>query len=304
MYPAPYHMGLFPWLLSAERQRVPADDLDAHASAAQEGKHHWASTGSRLASHVIHLAPLPVRRRLAHELNMHIARAALGGPAIDGVCRGAELALRRVAGLLSSASLGGSGGQEAEGELAQVLSRSLMARYLGDLRRLRSDRVQLSLDIAGIHGARIRQLRTQSGPADALAALESAVTGGPKGSALLPRLSTLRASLAQQSYSFSRTLGAVRAAPAVPPECNEPGEAVRVRVDVELNVDMRYRLIGGRVTPKVIVDDNAARNLMLTLESTWQERGSQLEWRVADIDYLLSSELRIQQEFEEAHSAC
>ncbi|KAJ2580817.1 hypothetical protein GGH95_002392 [Coemansia sp. RSA 1836] len=303
-YPATYHMGLFPWLLSAERQRVPADDLEAHAPAASESSHQWASTcaDSGLVNHVLLFAPLPVRRRLAHELNMHIARAALGAPAMDGVCQGAALALRRVAGLLSSASLSGGGQNDAEAGLAQVLTKTLMARYSGDLRRLRSDRVRLSLDIAGIHGARIHQLRTQSGPAEALATLESATAGRPRDST--PRLSALRAGLARQSYRFSRTLGAVRAAPAAATTCNELGEAVRVRVDVELNVDMRYRLIGGRAAPKVIVDDNATRNLILTLESTRQEQDSQLEWRVADIDYLLSSELRIQQEFEEAHSAC
>ncbi|KAJ2887363.1 hypothetical protein IWW38_005157, partial [Coemansia aciculifera] len=109
-------MGLFPWLLSAERQRVPADDLDVHASAVPEDESHWASvcTGSGLVNHVLHFAPLPVRRRLAHELNMRIARTALGGSAMDGVCQGAELALYRVADLLSSAST-----SEAETGLAQ-----------------------------------------------------------------------------------------------------------------------------------------------------------------------------------------
>ncbi|KAJ2222072.1 hypothetical protein IWW45_008707 [Coemansia sp. RSA 485] len=75
-------------------------------------------------------------------------------------------------------------------------------------------------------------------------------------------------------------------------------------------------------TTQVIVDDDATRNLMLTLESSpartrnnagnrdgqWkdgQEADSSIssfEWRVADIDYLLSSEMRIQQELEEARS--
>ncbi|KAJ2084690.1 hypothetical protein GGI16_007016, partial [Coemansia sp. S142-1] len=117
------------------------------------------------------------------------------------------------------------------------------------------------------------------------------------------RLSALRAGLARQSFRFSRTLGAVRADPADTSSSKELGEAVRVRVDVELRVDMRYRLIGGQEAPRTIVDDNATRNLMLTLESTRQDQGSKLEWRVADIDYLLSSELRIQQEFAQAHIA-
>ncbi|KAJ2539429.1 hypothetical protein EV175_006344 [Coemansia sp. RSA 1933] len=88
---------------------------------------------------------------------------------------------------------------------------------------------------------------------------------------------------------------------------------VRVRVDVELNADMRYQLIGRHKTPtdydihkdtsKVIVDDDATRNLMLTLESTTSSLGQQapsFQWRVADIDYLLSSEQRIRYELEEA----
>ncbi|KAJ2749008.1 hypothetical protein H4S06_004763, partial [Coemansia sp. BCRC 34490] len=92
---------------------------------------------------------------------------------------------------------------------------------------------------------------------------------------------------------------------------------VRVRVDVELNADMRYQLIGRHKTPteydrhkdtsKVIVDDDATRNLMLTLESTTTAASSSssaqhqdFQWRVADIDYLLSSEQRIRHELEEA----
>ncbi|KAJ2827942.1 hypothetical protein GGI24_002529, partial [Coemansia furcata] len=303
-YPATYHMGLFPWLLSAERQRVPADDLEVHAASAHE--EHWKSAcvgGGGIVEQVLCYAPLAVRRRLAHELNMHIARAALGAQAIDDVCQGAALALRRVTGLLSSAS--SAGGQEAEAGLAQVLTRGLLDRYTDDLRRLRTDQVRLELDIAGIHGARIHQLRTQSGSAEGLAALEAAALAEKAASSSAKsRLSALRLGLARQSFRFSRTLGAVRAAPAATSACKESSEAVRVRVDVELRVDMRYRLIGGLEAPRTIVDDNATRNLVLTLESTRQDQGSKLEWRVADIDYLLSSEQRIQQEFQEAHMAC
>ncbi|KAJ1866424.1 hypothetical protein LPJ78_001889, partial [Coemansia sp. RSA 989] len=32
-YPSTYHMGSFPWLLSAERQRTPMEDLEAHAQS-------------------------------------------------------------------------------------------------------------------------------------------------------------------------------------------------------------------------------------------------------------------------------
>ncbi|KAJ2499028.1 hypothetical protein GGI11_007995, partial [Coemansia sp. RSA 2049] len=84
-----------------------------------------------------------------------------------------------------------------------------------------------------------------------------------------------------------------------------------------LNADMRYQLIGRHKTPteydrhndtsKVIVDDDATRNLMLTLESTTTAASSSssaqyqdFQWRVADIDYLLSSEQRIRHELEEA----
>ncbi|KAJ2492497.1 hypothetical protein IWW37_001402 [Coemansia sp. RSA 2050] len=300
-------MGLFPWLLSAERQRIPADDLEVHAASAHD--EHWKRAcvgGGGAVEKILRYAPLPVRRRLAHGLNMHIARAALGTQAIDDVCRGAELALYRVTALLSRAS--SAGGQEAEAGLAQVLTRALLDRYTEDLRRLRADHVQVELDVAGVHSASIHQLRTQSGSVEALAALEAAVvaeTAAAASGSAESRLSALRVGLAKQSFRFSRTLGAVRAAPATTSACEGLGEAVRVRVDVELGVDMRYRLVGGQEAPRTIVDDNATRNLMLTLESTRQEgQGSKLEWRVADIDYLLSSELRIQQEFEEAHIAC
>ncbi|KAJ1737975.1 hypothetical protein LPJ68_005934, partial [Coemansia sp. RSA 1086] len=90
---------------------------------------------------------------------------------------------------------------------------------------------------------------------------------------------------------------------------------VRVRVDVELMVNMRYRLIGRHTAPskhdrhngttKVVVDDDATRNLILTLESTTVSGADEqphFEWRVADIDYLLSSEQRMQHELDEARA--
>ncbi|KAJ1726624.1 hypothetical protein LPJ61_005062, partial [Coemansia biformis] len=83
-----------------------------------------------------------------------------------------------------------------------------------------------------------------------------------------------------------------------------------------LLVSMRYRLIGRHAAASkhdrldgattVIVDDDATRNLMLTLESravgarNESGDGGHLEWRIADIDYLLSSEQRIESEFVQA----
>ncbi|KAJ1883626.1 hypothetical protein LPJ66_010999, partial [Kickxella alabastrina] len=61
-------------------------------------------------------------------------------------------------------------------------------------------------------------------------------------------------------------------------------------------------------TTQIIVDDDATRNLILTIESAPTSGASHgnsagvFEWRVADIDYLLSSEKRIKSEFEEARS--
>ncbi|KAJ2233003.1 hypothetical protein GGH97_005965 [Coemansia sp. RSA 475] len=89
---------------------------------------------------------------------------------------------------------------------------------------------------------------------------------------------------------------------------------VRVRVDVELMVSMRYQLIGRHTAPskhdrhngttKVVVDDDATRNLVLTLESSMVDGtdAQHFEWRVADIDYLLSSERRVQYELDLART--
>ncbi|KAJ2793093.1 hypothetical protein H4R21_006032, partial [Coemansia helicoidea] len=71
-YPSVHHAESFPWLLSAERQRVPMDDLDALAEGSRTGAAEQ-------------LVPLAARRRLAHALNMRIARSALGAAAMDGV---------------------------------------------------------------------------------------------------------------------------------------------------------------------------------------------------------------------------
>ncbi|KAJ1726622.1 hypothetical protein LPJ61_005060, partial [Coemansia biformis] len=86
-----------------------------------------------------------------------------------------------------------------------------------------------------------------------------------------------------------------------------------------LLVSMRYRLIGRHAAASkhdrldgattVIVDDDATRNLMLTLESRAvgahddSSGDGRLEWRIADIDYLLSSEQRIESEIAETSTA-
>ncbi|KAJ2629908.1 hypothetical protein H4R22_003041 [Coemansia sp. RSA 1290] len=296
-YPSTYHMGSFPWLLSAERQRTPMEDLDAHAQS-----------NCAMAA-AVQLMPLAARRRLAHTLNMRIAQAALGASAIDGVCEGAAAVLPRVASLLSGASRGDS---DATAELSNIFTSPLLARYMRDLGRLRDDHVQLKLEVHGIDSAYIRQLRTQAGPEAAFAALNGAA-----------QVSSLRAGLTRQQYQYTSILGATHAAA----EHSSPSWStammaamsgqvpVRVRVDVELMVNMRYRLIGRHTAPskhdrhngttKVVVDDDATRNLILTLESTTvsgTDEQPHFEWRVADIDYLLSSEQRMQHELDEARA--
>ncbi|KAJ2674512.1 hypothetical protein IWW42_001682 [Coemansia sp. RSA 1085] len=285
-YPAKYHGGSFPWLLSAERQRTPMEDLDAHAQS-----------NCAMAA-AVQLMPLAARRRLAHSLNMRIAQAALGTSAIDGVCEGAAAVLPRVASLLSGASRGDS---DATAELSNIFTSPLLARYMRDLGRLRDDHVQLKLEVHGIDSAYIRQLRTQAGPEAAFAALNGAA-----------QVSSLRAGLTRQQYQYTSILGATHAAAGhSSPSWSTAMMAamsgqvpVRVRVDVELMVNMRYRLLGiSSDRPKTIVDDDSTRNLMLTLESSVVSDASSqtsFEWRIADIDYLLSSEQRMQHEFDEA----
>ncbi|KAJ2720880.1 hypothetical protein GGI07_004325 [Coemansia sp. Benny D115] len=337
-YPVAYHAGSFPWLLSAERQRTPIDDQDTHHVQLAE------PLGT-----VLQMLPMPMRRSLAHSLNLRIAQQALGMRALDEVCEGAAMALPSIARLLSSVS--DESTPEATAELlAHMFSAPLLARFTSDLARLRRDDVQLALDVRRVNSARVHQIRTQTGPPEAFAALSSLMQPHPPQTPA----ASLRMGLVRQSYRFSSMLGATHAAPVSDDASRSSvsrehaardsllssslplsswtrgmwaaltGQAnVRVRVDVELNVDMRYRLIGLHSGPsgydqyngttKVIVDDDATRNLMLTLESTPIESAptsdgsgsgasmqQAFEWRVADVDYLLSSERRIRNEFIEA----
>ncbi|PIA16681.1 hypothetical protein COEREDRAFT_86767 [Coemansia reversa NRRL 1564] len=298
-YPAKYHAGSFPWLLSAERQRIPMEDLDASILSAVNSVQHGASFGDRIVGASTQFFPLAARRRLAHTLNMRIARAALGTAAMDSVCDGAADVLPRVASLLSSAS---SGDADAAEELSHIFTRSLLARYMRDLDSLRKDNVLLALEIHSVEDARIHQLRTQTGPEEAFAALDNIGTAS----------STLSAGLTRQNYRYTSVLGNTHAAPCQSPS-TWPGDVaaamggqmpVRVRVDVELMVNMRYRLIGRHdESARTIVDDDAMRNVMLTLESSFvatHQGQTSFEWRVADVDYLLSSEQRIENELVEA----
>ncbi|KAJ2236610.1 hypothetical protein IWW45_001662 [Coemansia sp. RSA 485] len=364
-YPIEYHAGSFPWLLSAERQRVPLDDLSMHTD------------NSELLNTAAQWLPLSARRRLAHKLNMHMARRVLGDQAIASVCDGAAMVLPNVARLLSAISDGSAAQAAVSASLSGIFSPLLLARFTSDLERLRRDNVQLALEVRRINSSRIHQIRAQAGPAEAFAALAdlqapraasasghtgsadsgygsgsgsaAAFGSGSAAAAVSATGSTkpsLRAGLVRQNHRFSSLLGVECAAPINRGNgsngngSNGIGSAfdvlraahagdadVRVRVDIELNVDMRYRLIGCHLGPseydmhngttQVIVDDDATRNLMLTLESSpartrknagnrdgqrkdEQEPGpsmSSFEWRVADIDYLLSSEMRIKSEF-------
>lgn len=326
-----YHTGVFPWLLSAERQRVPLDDLQnlsviksSTTSAAESCDHQQnVSYNDNLVSAVTgaaaQLVPLAGRRQLAHMLNMRIARGALGEQALEDVCQGASAALPHVAQLLSAASNGSS---EASGELCRVFSRSLLARYRSALDKLQDENIELNLEVGQVNSAQILQLRTQTGPAEAFDALAAATEP----------VSPLRAGLVRRGYKFTNAFGALYAAPHTNTSTSTStssssgsspmDKSVRVRVDVELNVDMRYRLVEKHKArseydrhdgdARVVVDDNATRNLVLTLQSTsiptsssFNEDGRQpsFQWRVADIDYLLSSEQRVQQELEEARSS-
>ncbi|KAI9506209.1 hypothetical protein GGI26_000399 [Coemansia sp. RSA 1358] len=336
-YPAKYHAGSFPWLLSAERQRIPVDDLDDTPTTC---------TGSSLTTAAMRCLPLPARRHIAHTLNLRIARAALGQHAIDDLCEGATAALPQIARLLTAASAGDAG---ASDDLSHIFTAPLLARYRTDLGRLRNDNVHLDLQVRRVNSAQIHQLRTQTGPLEAHNAMDACkrqqqqhqLSSHLDGQQLAgDHMSVLRAGLARQKYQYTSMLGAsyavgAHASPSSQPQAQArswaagiwaaaSGKApVRVRVDVELNADMRYQLIGEHKSPteydrhrgtsKVIVDDDATRNLILTLESTtavtsdntdMQNYGEQpnkeFQWRVADIDYLLSSEQRIQQEFKEA----
>ncbi|KAJ1888005.1 hypothetical protein LPJ66_008797, partial [Kickxella alabastrina] len=125
-YPAEYHAGSFPWLLSAERQRVPVDDLCTHAS------------DPGLLTTTIQWLPLAARRKLAHTLNLRIAERTLGSHAMDSVCAGAAMALPSIARLLSSASSSATP-EDTAASLAHVFSAPLLARYTSDLDRLRND---------------------------------------------------------------------------------------------------------------------------------------------------------------------
>ncbi|KAJ1647908.1 hypothetical protein LPJ64_000794, partial [Coemansia asiatica] len=87
-YPTSYHMGLFPWLLSAERQRIPMEDLEvstgcqSNESLVNEDHQTIAARSNGFMAAAAQWLPLSARRRLAHKLNMHIARRVLGDHAI------------------------------------------------------------------------------------------------------------------------------------------------------------------------------------------------------------------------------
>ncbi|KAJ1846122.1 hypothetical protein LPJ73_004630, partial [Coemansia sp. RSA 2703] len=349
-YPTSYFTGSFPWLLSAERQRIPMSDLEdtkptsgnMATSNCKSVDAKRARDGDAVLARFAQWLPIAVRRRLAHTLNTYIARQALGQQAMDEVCAGAAMVLPSVARLLSSISSGKPDGPDMAGSLAAMFSPPLLARFSADLARLRRDNVQLALEVRRINIARIHQIRTQTGPAEAFESLTCLQTSlSPQTSNTGGVTSSLRAGLVRQAHRFSNMLGVTHAAPtaratgftdngsltalsswaggvwAASQGCTDVG----VRVDVELNVDMRYRLIGCHSGPseydrhngtsQVIVDDDATRNLMLTLESTHHKDSNEgkdnkdcqsFVWRVADIDYLLSSEMRIQHELDEARN--
>ncbi|KAI8324263.1 hypothetical protein GQ54DRAFT_309359, partial [Martensiomyces pterosporus] len=130
--PTTYHAGLFPWLLSAERQRIPYDDLELQRAAACTNaalapvpslSSHPRGVDGVFLENAAGCLPSPVRRYLAHLLNMHIATRALGPQAVQDITTGAAHALPRVVQLLSAAS----GGNSSAGcDLARLLTSPLL----------------------------------------------------------------------------------------------------------------------------------------------------------------------------------
>ncbi|KAJ2700729.1 hypothetical protein FB645_004903, partial [Coemansia sp. IMI 203386] len=191
-YPTSYHMGLFPWLLSAERQRIPMSDLEASKSSGSSSlmshdRQTFSVKGSEFMSAAAQWLPLSARRHLAHKLNMHMARRVLGDQAIVSVCDGAAMVLPNVARLLSAISDGSAAQAAVSASLSGIFSPLLLARFTSDLERLRRDNVQLALEVRRINSSRIHQIRTQAGPAEAFAALadlqapRAASASGPTG---------------------------------------------------------------------------------------------------------------------------
>ncbi|KAJ1724371.1 hypothetical protein LPJ53_001387, partial [Coemansia erecta] len=90
-YPTSYFTGSFPWLLSAERQRIPMSDLDdakpagngLASSSCRSIAGKGAQDGDDMLAGFVQWLPIAARRRLAHSLNTYIARQALGQQAMD-----------------------------------------------------------------------------------------------------------------------------------------------------------------------------------------------------------------------------
>ncbi|KAJ2585317.1 hypothetical protein EV177_009967, partial [Coemansia sp. RSA 1804] len=229
--------------------------------------------------------PLSARRSLAQSLNLYVARSALGQDALDDLCAGAAAALPEIACLLTAASAGDA---EAARGLESIFTAPLLARYINDLDRLRDDNVHLDLQVRRINSTQIRQLRTETGPAEAYTAADAyryhrqqdpvLGTAAAASAAAAKPMSMLRAGLARQRYEYTNVFGASYAGAQQSrqqqsrqqqqPISDSPstitrarswasgmwsaanGKApVRVRVDVELNADMRYQLIGRHKTP-------------------------------------------------------
>ncbi|KAJ2641565.1 hypothetical protein GGH99_008895 [Coemansia sp. RSA 1285] len=157
--------------------------------------------------------PLSARRSLAQSLNLYVARSALGQDALDDLCAGAAAALPEIARLLTAASAGDA---EAARGLESIFTAPLLARYINDLDRLRDDNVHLDLQVRRINSAQIRQLRTETGPAEAYTAADAyryhrqqdPVLGTAAAAAAAKPMSMLRAGLARQRYEYTNVFGA------------------------------------------------------------------------------------------------
>ncbi|ORX67925.1 hypothetical protein DL89DRAFT_38645 [Linderina pennispora] len=233
---------------------------------------------------------MAARRYLSRALNRQIALAALGAQAMEDIAAGAAMALEHIAELFS--------GSESSEELQRALTGPLFARFQDELGRLARDNVRLVLEVKHVNSSNIRTIRTQIG--SAVGTIDQAKASGLRAGLARQACPGQRCSWESSMRRRQRTWTA-RFKDLV--SALGGGEPVRIRVDVEVNTDMRYRLIGGKDgCSTTIVDDDATRNTMVTLESSIIDGASPLEWRVADLDYLLSSEQRIRQEFSEANS--
>ncbi|KAJ1920697.1 hypothetical protein H4219_001096 [Mycoemilia scoparia] len=283
-----YHMQVSAtaWILSQERPRTPTPELQITCAP------------------LLQNLPQSLLKSLSNHVNSVLFYRLLGPNVKDDVFVGAYHATKAITRAISS--------QNPLESLTRLCTESLWSRYLSELEILKKDNVDISLEVEQINAISLDQIQLFFGKESAFSQESFPLV---KSECLQQQALDQYERNVQYSrhrYQLQKWLNLVVGSshhsgarmPVISALYNLNSTPFKCRLDVRINAKINYSLKqkSSRKTDRssvkrscTLVDDKAARDLVLTFESPHFSDRSQAQkegwkWMLADIDQLLACE--------------